>query len=259
MKKITILCLLSLFSLVAISQEMRFVKGIVLGKNGQRLSGVAVKAKNTDTSVFSKEDGTFEIKVPFYTTRLEASNGNDRVSAKIDGGYIVLQLAKATNKTNTLLESKTSVISKTEAVNAEPNNEITVSNANTVVEGVVVAANCKSGMVTYRGTDVATGKELFRYGPISGTAEIGEFLAVVHALTYLKTAKLTLPVFSDNEEVFLWIKKSKCRAEMPENATEQLKKVVARSEKWLKENYFKNHLVKWDSEELGKNPALIEE
>ena len=46
---------------------------------------------------------------------------------------------------------------------------------------------------------------------------------------------------------------------MSEDATEQLKKAVARSEKWLKDNYYKNALIKWNSDDWGRNPAFIEE
>ena len=84
-------------------------------------------------------------------------------------------------------------------------------------------------------------------------------MAIVHALTYMKTVKSKLPVYSNNEEVFSWVKKNKCKAQMSEDATEQLKKAVARSEKWLKDNYYKNALIKWNSDDWWRNPAFIEE
>ena len=255
MKRITILCMLLLCSLVATSQELRFVKGVVLGKNGQRLSGVTVKAKNADVEVCSKHDGTFEMRVPLFATKLEASSGKEKVSAKIDGGYIVLKLDEYANK-NGIVKSKLKQNTDAEVENVQV-SEMVETGFEPV--GVAVYASCKSGMMMYRGVNTQTGEELFTYGPIAGTEEVGEFLAVVHALTFLKTAKSRLPVFSDNEEILSWVKKNKCKAQMLEEVTEHLQKVVSRSELWLRENSCKNLLVKWNAEEWGKNPAFIEE
>ncbi len=247
MKRMTILCLLFLSSIAAISQEMRFVHGVVLGKNGQRLSGVTVEAKNADVRVCSKHDGTFEMRVPFFTKKLEASYGNEKVSAKIDGGYIVLKLdARAGLKQKTDAKVGTQLMDGVVESKLEP-------------VGVAVYVSCKSGIMTYRGVNTLTGEELFSYGPIAGTEDIGEFLAVVHALTYLQIAKSRLPVFSDNEEALSWVEKNKCKAQMPEDATERLKKAVSCSEIWLRSNSYKNALLKWNTEEWGENPAFIEE
>ncbi len=38
----------------------------------------------------------------------------------------------------------------------------------------------------YRGVHTKTGKELFHVGPMIGTNNIGEFLAIVHALAWLQ-------------------------------------------------------------------------
>ena len=236
MKKIAIVCLLFLCSLSAISQEMRFVQGVVLGKDGQRLSGVTVKAQNADAQVCSKHNGTFEMSVPLFITKLEATNGEKTATAKIDGGYIVLKLNVPANENNI-----------SEVVYAEVNQE--------VPEGVVVGVICESGMMTYRGVNSITGEELFCYGPIAAAEDVGEFLAVVNALVFLKSKNSKLPVFFEKEEVLSWVKKNKCKAQIPEDATEQLKKSVSRSEKWLKENNYQSTLMKWNSAEWGENPA----
>ena len=248
MKKIAIVCLLFLCSLSAISQEMRFVQGVVLGKDGQRLSGVTVKAQNADAQVCSKHNGTFEMSVPLFITKLEATNGEKTATAKIDGGYIVLKLNVPANENDI-----------SEVVFAEVNQEVpegVVAEVNQEVpEGVVVGVICESGMMTYRGVNSITGEEQFRYGPIAAAEDVGEFLAVVNALVFLKSKNSKLPVFFEKEEVLSWVKKNKCKAQIPEDATEQLKKLVSRSEKWLKDNNYKSTLMKWNSAEWGENPA----
>lgn len=92
MKKIITFCLLLLCSLVATSQEMRFVQGVVLGNDGIRLAGITVEAEDANLQTVSKHDGTFEMSVPIFVKNLMVSNGKKQVLAPIDGGYIVLKL-----------------------------------------------------------------------------------------------------------------------------------------------------------------------
>lgn len=53
---------------------------------------------------------------------------------------------------------------------------------------IAVDAACAGnpGRMEYRGVDVASGVELFRFGPVDdGTNNVGEFLALVHALSLI--------------------------------------------------------------------------
>ena len=47
-----------------------------------------------------------------------------------------------------------------------------------------VDAGCSGnpGPMEYQGIDLATGERIFHFGPMKGTNNIGEFLAIVHAL-----------------------------------------------------------------------------
>ena len=51
-----------------------------------------------------------------------------------------------------------------------------------------VDAGCSGnpGPMEYRGVDMRTGKQIFHFGPIQGTNNIGEFLAIGHALALMK-------------------------------------------------------------------------
>lgn len=52
---------------------------------------------------------------------------------------------------------------------------------------VDVGTRGNPGPVEYKGVDTRTGETIFSVGPISkGTNNLGEFLAIVHALAYLK-------------------------------------------------------------------------
>ena len=149
-----------------------------------------------------------------------------------------------------------------EEIEPEPKVE-EIAEANPVVnkapEGVVVAVNCESGMIKYRAVNTVTGEEVFTYGPIPGTEDIGEFLAVVNTLNLLKVSNSQLPIYTDNQEVVSWVKKRKCKSMMLEDAEEELRRLVARSENWLMKNYYKNSIMQWNTEEWGENPASFKE
>ena len=56
--------------------------------------------------------------------------------------------------------------------------------ASVVAEALAVDAACSGnpGPMEYRGVYLKTGQEVFHFGPVYGTNNIGEFLAIVHGL-----------------------------------------------------------------------------
>jgi len=126
-------------------------------------------------------------------------------------------------------------------------------------ESIAVDASCigNPGDMEYRGVYVASGAEWFRIGPYKqGTNNVGEFLALVHALALMKQKNLHLPVYSDSRNAIAWIHKKQCRTrlvETPENAP--LFDLIRRAEKWLIENTFSNLVLKWETAVWGEIPA----
>lgn len=78
---------------------------------------------------------------------------------------------------------------------------------------IAVDAACSGnpGPMEYRGVDLATGATIFHFGPVHGTNNIGEFLAIVHALALLKQQGISKTVYSDSRNALLWIKARKCK------------------------------------------------
>ena len=109
----------------------------------------------------------------------------------------------------------------------------------------------------YRGVYLKTGKEIFHYGPVWGTNNIGEFLAIVHGLALLKQKGLhTMPIYSDSVNAQLWVKRKKCKTTLERNEkTEALFQLIARAETWLHNNTYQNPIIKWPTEEWGEIPA----
>ena len=124
---------------------------------------------------------------------------------------------------------------------------------------IAVDAACSGnpGKMEYRGVYLKTGKEIFHYGPVWGTNNIGEFLAIVHGLALLKQKGLdTMPIYSDSVNAQLWVSRKKCKTTLERNEkTEALHQLIARAETWLKNNPYRNPILKWQTDEWGEIPA----
>ena len=121
---------------------------------------------------------------------------------------------------------------------------------------VDAACSGNPGQMEYRGVYLATGQEIFHFGPMLGTNNIGEFLAIVHALALLKQKGSNIPIYSDSRNALLWIKQKQCKTKLPRTAeTEQLFGYIDRAERWLRENHYTNLLIKWETKEWGEIPA----
>ena len=75
-------------------------------------------------------------------------------------------------------------------------------------DAIAVDAACSGnpGPMEYRGVDLRSGQELFHLGPMHGTNNIGEFLAIVHALALLKKQGVKRTVYSDSRNALLWVR-----------------------------------------------------
>lgn len=112
------------------------------------------------------------------------------------------------------------------------------------------------GRMEYRGVCLRTGQEVFHFGPVYGTNNIGEFLAIVHALALLKQQGLPLALYSDSRNALLWVRQKKCKTKLPHTArTEALFQLIGRAEKWLRENTYDTPLLKWETQLWGEVPA----
>ena len=98
---------------------------------------------------------------------------------------------------------------------------------------------------------------IFREGPFAyGTNNIGEFLAIVHALMFFQKQGINRPVYSDSRNAIAWVKHRKCRTQLHRNERNaDLFKLIEKAEKWLKENEYSNPILKWKTEDWGEIPA----
>lgn len=122
---------------------------------------------------------------------------------------------------------------------------------------VDAAWNTKSGDMEYQGIDLVSKKPLFHQGPYAdGTNNIGEFLAIVHALALLKKHNSNLPVYTDSKTAMSWIKLRRANTKLEKTARNaELFDMVSRAEKWLNTNVYTNKILKWETKSWGENPA----
>ncbi len=128
-----------------------------------------------------------------------------------------------------------------------------------ITESYSVDAACSvnPGVVEYRGVHNPTRDEVFKQGPYAvGTSNIGEFLAIVHALALFKRRRVAAPIYSDSEIAIGWVECKKCgtRLERVEDNA-RIFDLIERAEKWLIENDYQNRVLKWHTEIWGEIPA----
>ena len=126
-------------------------------------------------------------------------------------------------------------------------------------ESIAVDAACSGnpGLMEYQGVYTKTGELLFHQGPFkNGTNNIGEFLALVHGLAFLKQRNSSLPIYTDSKTALAWIKNKKAKTLLEKNAENAiLFELIERAEKWLKENSYTTEVLKWKTEIWGEIPA----
>ena len=126
--------------------------------------------------------------------------------------------------------------------------------------GIAVDAACAGnpGVMEYRGVDLTTGKQIFHFGPVDeGTNNIGDFLAVVHALALCrKNGWDNVTIYSDSRTALSWTRHGKAKTTLkltPANAS--WFPMIARAENWLAQNPRHNTVLKWQTEVWGEVPA----
>ena len=123
---------------------------------------------------------------------------------------------------------------------------------------IAVDAACSGnpGKMEYRGIDLATGAQVFHFGPVYGTNNIGEFLAIVHALALMEKTGVKKTIYSDSYNAILWVKKKQCKTKLERTPrTEQLFGIIARAERWLNTHAITTPIIKWETKKWGEVPA----
>ena len=128
-----------------------------------------------------------------------------------------------------------------------------------ILPALAVDAACSGnpGLMEFRGVIADTATQVFHRGPYTdGTNNIGEFLAIVLGLAYLKLHNLPWVLYSDSKTAISWVRQRQCKTKIEWNTRNQdLLLAVRAAEKWLHENTWTTQIYKWDTEHWGEIPA----
>lgn len=127
-----------------------------------------------------------------------------------------------------------------------------------VLDALAVDAACSGnpGIMEYQGIYIPTRTRVFHYQAPKGTNNIGEFLAIVHGLSYLKKHHLDQIIYSDSVNAMSWVRQKVCKSKLPDDAsTAELWDFVHRAEQWLRTNTYTTEIRKWDTDRWGEIPA----
>ncbi|MFC4025757.1 ribonuclease H [Oceanobacillus longus] len=122
---------------------------------------------------------------------------------------------------------------------------------------VDVGTRGNPGPVEYQGVDTRTGEVIFSYGPISkGTNNLGEFLAIVHALAYLKKIGSNKTVYTDSRNAMKWIEKKAVSTTLKrDESTAEIWELIDRAHHWLHHHTYENKVLKWETKKWGEIKA----
>jgi ribonuclease HI len=121
---------------------------------------------------------------------------------------------------------------------------------------VDAACSGNPGQMEYQAIDLATGAQVFHFGPVFGTNNIGEFLAIVHALALMEQRGIQKAIYSDSYNAIVWVNKKKCKTTLERSPrTEHLYQIIARAENWLRTHGVRTPIIKWETQQWGEIPA----
>ena len=142
---------------------------------------------------------------------------------------------------------------------SKPTNEQIIKAGLPIYDSIAVDAACSGnpGAMEYQGVYTKTGELLCHQGPLAdGTNNVGEFLALVHGLAFLKQKNSNLPIYTDSKTALAWVKNKKAKTlllKTEKNAA--IFDLIERAEKWLRNNEYKTEIIKWNTEVWGEIPA----
>jgi ribonuclease HI len=65
-----------------------------------------------------------------------------------------------------------------------------------------------------------------------------------------------MPIYSDSRNAIGWVKTKHCKTNLEESKkTTHIFELIKRAENWLKNNSYKNPVLKWETKSWGENPA----
>lgn len=134
-----------------------------------------------------------------------------------------------------------------------------MTNPEVDLDAWAVDASClgNPGRMEYQGVELMTGRILFRVGPFDdATNNIGEFLAIVHAMALMHKQGKFHNIYSDSVSGMAWVRNRKIKTQLkqtPRNG--KVFELLARALTWLNTYRYPGKVMKWQTDRWGEIPA----
>ncbi len=127
------------------------------------------------------------------------------------------------------------------------------------LDGWAVDASCMGnpGIMEYQGVELMSGKVLFRIGPFKdATNNIGEFLAIVHALALMEREGKWHTLYTDSMTAMSWVRNRQVKTKLkPTEANRRVFELMGRALIWIRTHNWHCRILKWQTDLWGETPA----
>jgi len=129
-----------------------------------------------------------------------------------------------------------------------------------IADSISVDAACSGnpGLMEYRGVHTISKEQIFIKGPYNeGTNNVGEFLALVHGLAYLKNENNAHTIiYTDSKTAMAWVRNKKIKTTLKQTAQNKtLFELMDRALSWLHKNEYSTEIIKSKTSTWGEIPA----
>lgn len=134
-----------------------------------------------------------------------------------------------------------------------------MANPEVDLDAWAVDASClgNPGRMEYQGVELMSGRILFRIGPFDdATNNIGEFLAIVHAMALMHKQGKFHNIYSDSVSGMAWVRNKRVKTQLkqtPRNG--KVFELMARAMAWLNTHSYPGKVLKWQTDRWGEIPA----
>lgn len=134
-----------------------------------------------------------------------------------------------------------------------------MTNPEVDLDAWAVDASClgNPGKMEYQGVELMTGRIIFRIGPFEdATNNIGEFLAIVHAMALMSREGKFHNIYSDSVSGMSWVRNRKIKTQLQQTSKNaKVFELMARALTWLHTHQFPAKVLKWQTDRWGEIPA----
>lgn len=134
-----------------------------------------------------------------------------------------------------------------------------MTNPEVDLDAWAVDASClgNPGKMEYQGVELMTGRIIFRIGPFEdATNNIGEFLAIVHAMALMSREGKFHNIYSDSVSGMSWVRNRKIKTQLQQTSNNaKVFEFMARALTWLHTHQFPAKVLKWQTDRWGEIPA----